>query len=498
MIAARLPRHRAATLAAAGASAAMGWGVFTFGAVYPWAYWPLAAAVLLTGLLGWYAGGASVRAELLVPALGMACFLVLALMQVVPFPMALIERVSPATVSLLREYEPAVGAGLVQKHSLSVSAALTVTALLLFACWSMAAVGLAALFSRTGVARTAQHLTIIGSLVALVGIIQAPFYNGRIYGFWQPFEAGSAFGPFVNRNHFAGWMLMAVPVAAGLVIGNLARESARMRKGVRVRLLWLTSPDANRLLLLAGCAAVMALSLVLTMSRSGLAALVITAGLLSVAATRRQRTWPRRLAALLLPAAILAGLVWWAGFSRIESRLHETGSRIGAWSDAWSVVRAFPLTGTGLNTYGVVSGFYQRHDLAHQYDQAHNDYLQLAAEGGVLLTVPAALAVLLVVGLARRRFSEPATPRTYWVRFGAAGGLLAIAIQECFDFSLQMPGNAVLCAILCGIVLHRAPVDPAQAGQGRGAGSGHSEGASDSRLEHRNGPRLLDRLMPRT
>jgi len=227
--------------------------------------------------------------------------------------------------------------------------------------------------------------------------------------------------------------------------------------------LWLASPDASRLFVSAGGVVVMGLALFVSLSRSGMLALAIAAVVLSLVATRRQPTWPRRIAALALPAAALAVLVWWAGVGRLETRFsHDTGSaaaRIGAWTDAWSVVRAFPWTGTGLNTYDLAMVVYQKHDMAHRYEQAHDDYLQLAAEGGAMLAVPAAMVVFVAARLARRRFAEPATTRTYWIRLGAAGGILAIAVQEVFDFSLQMPGNALLFAVLCGIVLHRSPID---------------------------------------
>ena len=460
---ARLSRQRAADLAAVVATAALAWGVFTFGAVYPWAYWPLGAAASLLGILGWIAGGASIRRELRLPALAMAGFVALVCVQLVPLRLAAIAGVSPASIDLLARLEPAVAAGLVDRHPLSIHPTQTLTAGVLFACWSAAAIGTAALFSRTGSTRLVQQLTVTGALVALVGIVQAPFFTGRIYGFWQPYAPGSSFGPFVNRNHFAGWMLMAIPVTAGLVFGTVARHSERAPGGVRQRLSWVTGADANRILILAGGVVSMALALFVSMSRSGILALIIAAVMLSLVATRRQRSWPRRLATLAAPAVAVGLLVWWVGPGRLETRFsHDSGSagaRLGAWTDAWSVARAFPLTGTGLNTYDVAMLFYQRHDLAHLYEQAHNDYLQLAAEGGALLCVPAAIAVLAAARVARRRFTEPSTARAYWIRLGAACGILAIAIQELFDFSLQMPGNALLFAVLCGIVLHRAPVD---------------------------------------
>lgn len=86
---------------------------------------------------------------------------------------------------------------------------------------------------------------------------------------------------------------------------------------------------------------------------------------------------------------------------------------------------------------------------------AHNDYLQLASEGGLLVGVPALIA-LLVVGrqIACRLREDEADSRAHWTRVGAVAGLVAIALQESVDFSLQIPGNAVLFALLCAIALH--------------------------------------------
>ena len=133
-------------------------------------------------------------------------------------------------------------------------------------------VGAARLFSIVGAAGTASAIVVLGVLLALTGIVQRPLFTGKIYGFWTPLQGGSPFGPFVNPNHFAGWMLMAIPVAIGLLCHDVSRGLRGVRPVWRERVLWLSSPDASRLLLLMGAAAVMTLSLFLTMSRSGMAA----------------------------------------------------------------------------------------------------------------------------------------------------------------------------------------------------------------------------------
>jgi hypothetical protein len=99
--------------------------------------------------------------------------------------------------------------------------------------------------------------------------------------------------------------------------------------------------------------------------------------------------------------------------------------------------------------------FYQRHDLSQFYGESHNDYLELMAEGGFLVGVPIAICLIALAFEIRRRMKEDPPSTTWWLRRGATTGLVAIGLQETVDFSLQMPGNAVLFVVLCAIALHR-------------------------------------------
>jgi O-antigen ligase len=205
----------------------------------------------------------------------------------------------------------------------------------------------------------------------------------------------------------------------------------------------------------------MALSLVLTMSRSGMSALALSIATTGAFVIRRQRT-TRRAVTIAYLCLLVVVVVTWAGADAIASQFAEAdwsefNNRRGAWTDAIDIASRFPAVGTGLNTYGVATLFYQRHDLAKYFSAAHNDYLQLAAEGGLLLTIPAAACLVAFIVAVRRRFVEENSVRTYWLRVGAVTALTAIALQETVDFSLQMPGNAALFAVVCAIALHRNP-----------------------------------------
>ena len=89
--------------------------------------------------------------------------------------------------------------------------------------------------------------------------------------------------------------------------------------------------------------------------------------------------------------------------------------------------------------------------------EAHSDYVQILSEGGIVLAVAALFAIVQLARAIRAGFAQPQTASLYWVRTGATLGLIAMAIQELTDFSLQMPGNAVLFVLLAAIAMHRPP-----------------------------------------
>jgi O-antigen ligase len=392
---------------------------------------------------------------------GLALFAGAVTLQLVPVPLAWLRTLSSQALDVVTTFDLTLGAH-PGRHTLSIVPRLTATGLALFASFALLVIGSARLITIRGPRGLAHAIAIIGVLLALTGIVQKSMFSGKIYGFWTPQMRGDPFGPFVNRNHFAGWMLMALPVTLGLLCGAVARGMRRTKPTFRDRVLWLSSPDASRLMLLSGAAAVMALSLVLTMSRSGISATMLALALTGMVALRRQGTARRRAIVTGYLVLLVVMVTAWVGVGTIISRFAsadwgELNSRRGAWADAAGIFRRFPLTGTGLNTYGVATLFYQQHDLAQYYAQAHNDYLQLAAEGGLLLLLPAGVCVVAFIAVVRQRFNVDTGTSSYWIRVGAVTGLAAIALQETVEFSLQMPGNAALFAVLCGIALHGSP-----------------------------------------
>ena len=65
----------------------------------------------------------------------------------------------------------------------------------------------------------APGIVALGVLLSMTGIVQKALWSGKVYGFWEPVNKGDvAFGPLINRNHFAGWVLMALPLVMGFAL----------------------------------------------------------------------------------------------------------------------------------------------------------------------------------------------------------------------------------------------------------------------------------------
>lgn len=441
-----------------GSCIAIAWGVLAFGAVYPWAYGPLLVAAASIGIVGLARCRTDVLATNRRTLVALVAIGLPVLAQLVPVPRDLLVAVTPHTDEMLRHIDLAYAAA-PGAHPISLEPAATLRALAFVACMGLFVLGLAGRLSRESAAGLVIGSIVLGVVVALVAIVQRSAASGLIYGFWKPQEGGIPYGPFVNRNHFAGWMVMVVSLSLGDLCERAAAVARQTLPDWRSRILWLSSPEASKLILLGAAVAVMSVALVLTLSRSGIAAFAVAIVVMGWFVRRDAASARRKLAlGAYLAILVLVGIVA-AGMGAIVQRFAaanwiELGDRRTAWTIALRIASDFPLAGAGINTFGHLSPVYTGNALPVHYGEAHNDYLQLAAEGGLLVCVPVAAALWLIVLEIRQRFRE-ADRTAYWLRAGATTGALAMAFQEVVDFSLQVPGNAVCFAMLLAIAIHR-------------------------------------------
>jgi len=310
-------------------------------------------------------------------------------------------------------------------------------------------------FSRSGVRQTVRLVAALGFGVSLLAIAQAATAGRDIYWwFTTEFEGPLPFGPFINRNHFATWTIMALPLCFGYIAARTGVHTKQPAHATaRARFVHLIDP---RTAWLSAAGATMVLALLLSLSRSGALALCLSAGATVLLSRRRLDRRRRRGLLTIAAVVVLLGLAW-ADIPALGERLAgaEAGvtNRVTIWRETIPLVRDFWLTGTGAGTYQLAMLVYQRSARTVYFNQAHNHYLQLAAEGGLLLAGGVGFALVALVRTARTRLTNDASGLV-WIRIGAACGLGAVALQSVWETGLVMPANAALAAVLAAVLVH--------------------------------------------
>jgi O-antigen ligase len=311
-------------------------------------------------------------------------------------------------------------------------------------------------FSHGGSRAATRLLAIIGFTCGFISLSQRATAPGTVLWNWTVADPRAApFGPFVDRNQLATWLVLAISVVAGSLMMHVARHRReRWRPGIRAAIVVLADGLG---VILSGCLVVMLLTLVATLSRSGLIALLAAV----VVGTSLSRRNHRRAAwAGVAAAATLVVLAVWVnaeGFAeRIRSSMAvappEAVGRLTIWRDTLRVIRDFPVFGTGVGTFAEAMFVYQRSARDVLFNHAHDEYLQIAAEGGLLMLMFVASGVVMLAWAARRALADDASTYRY-VRIGACAGLTAIAVQSIWETGLRAPANLVLAAILAGMAL---------------------------------------------
>ncbi|HEX8422779.1 MAG TPA: O-antigen ligase family protein, partial [Pyrinomonadaceae bacterium] len=297
-------------------------------------------------------------------------------------------------------------------------------------------------------------VTIFGFLLALFGMFQYFTNPSQIYWFRQP-KFALPFGPFINRHHFAAYMELTLALPLGLLASGAV--------AVERRLLYLFA------------VLIMAVALVITGSRGAIVSLVAEvlfivaiAGLLrhkskrdeadeGTEAQSRVRAALVRVGigfalvvALLASAATLGGEESLSRLFGTVSADDPTSGRVQFWQGTWEVIKHHPFLGAGLGAFGVV---YTRHDVLHgatRLEQAHNDYLQILADAGIVGGVLGLLFIFVLFRYGFSRFNSRDKFRR-GVAAGALAGCFGVLVHSFFEFSLHMTSNALLFLVLAAL-----------------------------------------------
>ena len=310
-------------------------------------------------------------------------------------------------------------------------------------------------FDRARLRRIAMLFAAVACLEAIVGVVQAGSAPGSAIHLGNPYGGGAATGTYINKNHFAGLIEMALPMLVALWAVEMLPVVTHRGEVLRDHPRNADTRFAMRGLFSALTVALL-LALILSRSRSG-----ISAGMFAFGIAILMLVWKAATVQVKAVLAIVAGgavlLAASVGLTPVLDRFapdeiaQNAGGRWALTIDSLRAALAFMPLGSGLGTFADVFPRYQGGAIIGFADHAHNDYAELLVELGV---AGLAVIVLLAVAYAMRWRSvmrNKRSRRTRFLQVAAGLGMLALAIHGLFDFNFHIPANAIYFSLLAGI-----------------------------------------------
>lgn len=283
-------------------------------------------------------------------------------------------------------------------------------------------------------------ITIFGFIFAFFAVLQSVLSPNKIYGIYEV-DYATPFGSFVNRHNFAAFMEMSIAVPVGLMfVGAVQKDK---------KLLYVTA------------IALMGIALILSGSRGGLISLLAEIFFLLIVTTKTKgynQVLIKVGLTVLLVVTIIFGSMLIGGESSL-TRLAETAAsedfstnRTHIWDVTLNIIKNNFIFGTGYGSFGVAYTPYDSFNGLERVEQAHNDYLQILADAGIIGLIIAGFFIfaLFRTGLKNTRTS---IPFRRGVAVGALAGCFAILVHSLFDFVLHTTAIAMMFITLVSLVV---------------------------------------------
>jgi O-antigen ligase len=274
-------------------------------------------------------------------------------------------------------------------------------------------------------------LVLLGFSVGLLGIIQYFTSPDTIYWIRSLPEGGTVFGPYVNRNHFAGFVELVAPVGLALLVF----------RGMRRELFAIT-----------GLVTIIPVgALIFSGSRGGIVCFAFEVVVLALLARTRKGLRGATMIAVAFVGIASIVLIAWLGAGKAIERFSKTrigdvtlSRRASMFRGAEHIFLDHPVKGVGLGTIVTVFPSYDTGYDGRVVDHVHNDYIEALAETGILGGLCGVAFLWLLFTGARKSFTAEQGHFSRALHAGAIAALCGILLHSCVDFNLHIPSNALL------------------------------------------------------
>ncbi len=263
-----------------------------------------------------------------------------------------------------------------------------------------------------------------------------------------------SFLPFINKNHFAGYMELLVPLTVSALLYHV--ERLKKKESLRETLISaISSSTGTKIIILLFLAVLFSVCVVLTYSRGGIGGMVFSLTVLAATLGRKKKT--------ALIAAVCGAVIVFFILStddgkvagHVENLVDGTDMsallRAEVWNDTASIIKAFPGMGVGLGGFETAFTYFKSNDIQMNFFQPENDYLYILAEGGVIgFSLAAAFMVFYFIET-WGKFRKRTDPFSRSVYAGSVAGLAGLLLHGLVDTSLHMPAILFSCSALLGL-----------------------------------------------
>ncbi|MFW6129847.1 MAG: O-antigen ligase family protein [Atribacterota bacterium] len=401
-----------------------------YGTVEVWSVWIMQTAIALMTLffiLSLSRQKQIISTYLYIPII---LFILLILIQIIPMPKTILKLISPTAYNIYSSVISPIKQW--AWNSLSLNSYATYIELLKVISYALLFfVIINTIKSGKDIEKIFYIIIITGFIISFFAIIQKYAGAQKIYWLRSRTRGGGLFGPFVNRDHFAGYISMVIPLGLSLlfILGKTEKK-----------------------ILLGFTIVIMIIALIYSVSRGGVLSFLgsmIFFSFLLFKYRKKDKNKIYYLGAIILTAVIF---LFWLKVAPEMDRLSKIAAserytldpRIPVWKDSLGMIKDYPVFGTGLGTYEYAFQRYRTHDMDSYFRNAHNDYLQVLTGTGITGFLIILSFFIIYFKYILKTLNNVSKYNNFYLCIGGLSSVASILLHSFVDFNLRLPGNAFL------------------------------------------------------
>ncbi len=376
-------------------------------------------------------------------------FILIILLQLIPLPHPVLCFLSPNTCKL---YKMTLSEDL---RTISICRSRTVEESFKFIFYFLTFfLSLHIFSSRRSIKRAMTVILITGAAEALLGIFQLLTKTEKIFWFWQShYKKGGYFGSFVNPNHFAAYMEIAVCVSVGFLLSRRRIPFYPSQESWR-HYLYKYEPYLAKNVLITFLISIMGVALFLSLSRGGILCFIFSFILIFM--LQGIKLFKRK--TLVILASLSLALTIWIGIDPILkelSTIFKRGSplRIAVWKDSMKILKDYPILGVGLGNFQNIYPIYRTLKTGGFFDHAHNEYLELMIDTGIAGFFAFFIPVLLCIHVCIKKWIKRKERFSVGITLGGLAAICSILMHSLAEFNFHIPAISFLFFLTMGLIL---------------------------------------------